>query len=168
MSGPSAVPKKAGSINLLNIKEGTILDSFCGIGGILIEGIDMGFNMIGNDISWNDLRSSQKNIYYYFPKANFHLTLAETEKKFLKKESIDGIVTDIPYGKSCRKEGEDLYEKFVDNSYYFLKPGKRMIVICATFTDFEKYATKNFKLVKEIYQYINKSLIRKILVLEKS
>lgn len=156
-----------GCINLLNSDKGLLLDPFCGIGGVLLEGYDMGFEVIGNDISWNDLKYTQQNFDYFFPEAKYYLTLAETEKMFIKENSIDGIVTDIPYGKSCRMEGDSLYKKFVENSHKMLKKKGRMVVVYATFIDFKEIAKERFNVVEEIEEYINKSMVRKILVLEK-
>jgi tRNA G10 N-methylase Trm11 len=58
------------SINLLGIKSGKILDPFCGIGGILLEAYDMKFEVIGNDISWNDLKYFKENFDYFYPDSN--------------------------------------------------------------------------------------------------
>jgi putative methyltransferase (TIGR01177 family) len=155
------------SINLLNIKKGIVLDPFCGIGGILLEAKDMGFQIIGNDISWNDLKYFKKNLSYFFPKAKAHLILTDASKQFLKENSIDGIVSDIPYGKSSRLKGNDLYEKFLKSSQKYLKKGKRIIIIYANFVEFKELALKYFKEIDEIEEYINKSLTRYILILEK-
>lgn len=154
------------SINLLSIKEGSLLDPFCGIGGILLEGYDMGFNVIGNDISWNDLKYFKKNFEHFYPNSNVSRILADCRSNFLKENSIDGIVTDIPYGKSSRKLGIGLYEDFLKLSKKALKPGSKLVVIYANFVEFKEIALKYFIEVKEIDQYINRSMTRHILILE--
>lgn len=154
------------SLNLLDLKKGVILDPFCGIGGILLEAHDMGFTVIGNDISWNDLRDMKKNFEYYFPKGTFYRTLADSKTQFLKKNTIDGIVTDIPYGKCSRRLGIDLYEKFLISAKEYLKPNAKMIVIYANFVEFKDIALKYFKEVDEIDEYINKGMTRHILILK--
>jgi tRNA G10 N-methylase Trm11 len=162
-------------INMLNVKKGdTILDPFAGIGGILLEGFDMNLNVIANDINWNDLNDLYVNFEYFFKdKLNDNAesflirTLCDASKKFIQNNSIDGIITDIPYGKSSRIVGTKLYEDFLKNSYDYLKPKKRLVVVYANFIEFEKIALKYFKKLKKIDQYINKSLTRHILVLEK-
>jgi putative methyltransferase (TIGR01177 family) len=155
------------AVNYLGIKEGVVLDPFAGIGGTLLEAIDMGFEIIANDISWNDLQYMKKNVEHYFPKTKYRQTLCDAREKFLKDVSIDGIVTDIPYGRCCRKLGDDLYEKFLENAKSYLKKGKRLVVIYANFVEFKDLALKYFKLVKEVDHYINRSMTRHILVLEK-
>jgi len=155
------------SINLLKLKtNSTILDPFCGIGGILLEGYDMGFKIIGNDISWNDLKYMKKNFDHYFPNSNYVRILADSQTQFLKENSIDGIVTDIPYGKCSRKLGENLYENFLKSAKKYLKPNKRLIIIYANFVEFKQIAKKYFTELKEIDEYINKSMTRHILILE--
>lgn len=155
------------TINFLNLKKGTILDPFCGIGGILLEAADMGFNIIGNDISWNDIKNTQKNFKHYFPKKSILTTIADSQTQFLKSNSIDGIVCDIPYGKSSRKQGTNLYENFLKSAQKYLKTGKRIVIIYANFLQFKNLALKHFKKITEIEEYINKSMTRHILVLEK-
>ncbi len=154
------------AVNLLNLKEGTVLDPFCGIGGILLEAVDMNFKVIGNDISWNDLKYFKQNFDHYYPKAKYKRILADSSKPFLKDNSVDGIVSDIPYGRCSRKLGEDLYENFLKNAKNYLKPGKRMVIIYANFVEFKDLALKYFDKVVEIDEFINRSMTRHILVLE--
>lgn len=154
------------SINLLELKQGKILDPFCGLGGILLEAYDMNFKIIGNDISWNDLKYFKENFNYFYPNANYVRILADSKTQFLKENTVDGIVTDIPYGKSSRKLGIDLYENFLISAKKYLKPNSKMIVIFANFVGFREIALKYFKEIKQIDQYINKSMTRHILILE--
>ncbi|MFW6286209.1 MAG: methyltransferase [Nanoarchaeota archaeon] len=156
------------AINLLQIKKGLVLDPFCGIGGILLEAYDMNFQIVGNDISWNDLKYFQQNFNYFFKNKISPIILSDSTKQFLKENTIDGIVTDIPYGKCSRKLGKDLYENFLKNAAIYLKPNKRIIIIYANFVEFKDIAKKYFNEILEIEEYINKSMTRKILVLENS
>lgn len=154
------------AINYLGIKQGVIVDPFCGIGGILLEAYEMGFECYGNDISWNDLQDLKTNFTYYFPDYKIHLSICDAREQFLQKNSIDGIVTDIPYGKSSRRLGFDLYRQFLYNASIMLKPNHRLVVVFANFIEFRDIATEYFHCVREVNQYINKSLTRHILVLE--
>jgi putative methyltransferase (TIGR01177 family) len=155
-----------GSINLLGLKEGIVLDPFCGIGGILLEAYDMNFEIIGNDISWNDLKYFKENFKYFYPDAKYTRILADSKTQFLKDNTIDGIVTDIPYGRASRKLGTDLYENFLISSKKYLKKDALMIIIYANFVEFKELALKYFKEEYEINQFINKSMTRHILVLK--
>lgn len=154
--------------NLLNLKpESVVLDPFCGIGGILLEAYDLGFEVMGNDISFNDLELLRKNFKHYFPKAQYSLTCKDSSLPIFAPNSIDGIVSDIPYGKCSRKLGIDLYDNFLQQAKSYLRPGSRMVIIYANFVEFKDLALTYFKEVQEIDQYINKSMTRHILVLEK-
>lgn len=154
------------AVNLLKLKSGIVLDPFCGIGGILLEAYDMNFQIIGNDISWNDLQYTKTNFNYYFPDAKYQLSLADSKTQFLKKNTIDGIVSDIPYGKCSRKLGDDLYENFLISAREYLKKDGRMVLIYANFNEIKTLAKKYFLIIDEIDEYINKSMTRHILILE--
>jgi len=157
------------SINLLNISSGRMLDPFCGIGGILLEASQMNFEVIGNDISWNDLGYLKENFKFFFPEKQLPLlTLSDSRTRIFDENSIDGLVTDIPYGRACRKLGVDLYENFLINAKIYLKPNARMVVIFADFVEFKEIALKYFIEVRQINQYINKSMTSHILVFENS
>ena len=153
-------------INYLGLRRGKILDPFCGIGGILLEAYDMGFEIYGNDISWNDIQYLKKNFAHYFPQANPHLSICDAREQFLQDNSVEGVITDIPYGRSSRRLGLDLYEKFLINTSAMLKENGRLVVIYANFVEFRDIALNHFEEIKQIDQYINKSMTRHILVLK--
>lgn len=155
-----------GAINLLELEKGVVLDPFCGIGGILLEAYDMSFDVVGNDISWRDLQHMKTNFRFYYPDANPVRILADCGTLFLREDRIDGIVTDIPYGKASKRLGLGLYESFLKNAKRALKPGRRLIVIYANFIEFKNIALKYFDEVEEIEHYINRSMTRYILILE--
>ncbi|MCH8519597.1 MAG: methyltransferase domain-containing protein [Nanoarchaeota archaeon] len=153
-------------INLLDVKSGDIvLDPFCGIGGILLEGIDMNLEMIGNDINKSDLEHTKTNCTHFNLKEPT-LYNADSKTQFLEENSVDGIVSDIPYGKSSRKLGVELYEGFLQSAQKMLKPNKKMVIIYGCFTNFKPLALKYFEEITEIEQYMNSSLTRYILVLK--
>ncbi len=158
-----------GASNLLNLKErAVVLDPFAGIGGILLEAYDLGYEVIGNDISWKDLNYLKQNFKHYFPDAQITLTCSDSRQRIFAQNSIDGIVSDIPYGRACRRLGVDLYDKFLQNAKFYLKENSRIVLIYANFVEFKEIALKYFNEVVEINQYINKSMTRHILVLENS
>jgi len=155
------------AVNLLGIKKGIVLDPFCGIGGTLLEAEDMNLISVGSDLSWRDLLHLKTNWKFFYPKTKPNLIISDATTQIFKQESIDGIVTDIPYGKSSSKKGDRLYEEFLRNSHIYLKKGKRLVVIYANFVDFRSLTKKYFKEIAHIEQYINKSMTRYIIVLEK-
>lgn len=153
-------------INLLDVTSGDIvLDPFCGIGGILLEGLDMNLEMIGNDINEKDLEHTKTNCNHFNLKEPT-LYNCDSKMQFLEENFVDGIVSDIPYGKSSRKLGEELYEGFLQSAQKMLKPNKKMVIIYGCFTNFKPLALKYFEEEVEIEQYMNSSLTRYILVLK--
>lgn len=155
-------------INLLELKENEIvLDPFCGIGGILLEGADMKLRCIGNDINFNDLEHLKTN-FEHFRLSLPNLHCKDAQEQLLKEDSADGIISDIPYGKCSRRLGDDLYEKFLQSAQKMLKKDKKMVIIHANFTEFKPIALKYFEEIIEIEEYINKSMTRYILVLKNS
>ena len=155
-------------INLLQLQENeTLLDPFCGIGGILLEGANMKLSTIANDINAQDIRHLKTNFKYFkFPLPQLFQEDAQTQ--FLEKNSVMGIISDIPYGKSSRKCGTKLYENFLKNATNILQKNRRMVIIYANFTHFKELALQYFEEVFEIEEYINKSMTRYILVLKNS
>ena len=109
-------------VNLLGIKNGTILDPFCGIGTILQEAALMGFDIRGVDIDQTCIKSAKKNLEWL--KKEYNVEINGIDKKIIcgnsrqlskhfPKESIDGIVTE-PYlgpplkGHPTKRQADDI------------------------------------------------------------
>ncbi len=151
-------------LNFLCLKEGKIiLDSFCGYGGILLEAESLGLKNIGIDISWKDLIGCKKNFQYFFNK-NPNLIVSDTNYKIFKNNSIDGIATDIPYGKSTKVVGNKLYVNFLKNSYEVLKPNSKIVIIYSNYFDIKELFSNYFKIENILEEYINKSMTRYIII----
>jgi len=81
--------------------------------------------------------------------------------------SVDAVVTDLPYGQSvCIKADSmtGLYEDSLREIRRVLKPKKRAVVV--THLDIARIAEKEFKIVQFHSQRVHKSLTRRIMVLE--
>ncbi|GAF89568.1 unnamed protein product, partial [marine sediment metagenome] len=101
-------------VNLARVKPGdTLLDPFCGTGGILIEAAMMEMKVKGIDWDERAVEGCQENLHFY------HLTGKIRQGDALKlklREEVDAIVTDPPYGRSSlltEKNLEKLYENFL-------------------------------------------------------
>jgi len=64
---PSTLPAKLARamVNLTGIKKGTLLDPFCGTGGILIEAGLMNLKPVGFDIEYPMINKARKNMKQY-------------------------------------------------------------------------------------------------------
>ena len=181
---PTALnPKLARAIiNLAGAKK-SIMDPFCGAGGILIEAGLIGLKPIGYDLYKIMVEKSEKNLKHYKIK-NYKLVNQDALKI---KGKYDYIITDVPYGLNSaiwkkvgkenkkiplkqddRKKGiknlEGFYLEFLKNLKKIMKI--KAVVIFPNYVDYKKLVKKaNLKIEKEFSQYIHKSLTRKILVL---
>ena len=161
----SLLPKLARAlVNLSKVKENqTLLDPFCGTGGVLIEACLMKINSIGQDINEEMLVLAERNLKQLNVK-NYTVKQGNATSKL---PACDVIVTDPPYGKSTSLYGEkrtNLYNQFLKNAYKTLKPDCYCVIMMPHNV---KVNLNKFKKESEILHYVNKSLTRKILVLKK-
>ncbi len=149
-------------VNLSRIKKDqTLLDPFCGTGGILIEAGLIGCKLKGNDIDEKMIELTKKNLEQYKLKAKL------TQKDALGiKDKVDAIVTDLPYGKGSYHniKLEKLYANFFEKAHELLKPGKYLVAVFPKKTR----PKKGFKIIKEIKSYVHASLTRHIIIAKKS
>ncbi|MDR1404217.1 MAG: methyltransferase domain-containing protein [Candidatus Methanoplasma sp.] len=94
-------------INLTGAKRGdTILDPFCGTGGLVIEAAEMGMKTIASDFDEEMVLGCRENMDFY------GLDLCDYETIDIKDiperfSDIDIVVTDPPYGRSTKTGGEN-------------------------------------------------------------
>lgn len=164
---PSSMqPKLARAlVNLSRVKkDGTLLDPFCGTGGIMIEAGLIGIKNIGLDLNEEMIALADRNLKEYKIK-NYKLIKGDATKKLIK---CDAIVTDLPYGKSSSLLGANqkkLYESFIKNAFASLAKGKYLVMMIPKTINVNIF---KFNKEAEILHYVNKSLTRKILVLRKN
>ena len=124
-------------INLSGVKEGVLLDPFCGIGGILQEAVLMGYDIMGSDISQEVVKMAVKNLEWVCKEYGImckdikrKLRVCDAKKLSLcyKKGEIDAIVTEPYLGKPLKKRPDrkkarkiiahlqPLYESFIKES----------------------------------------------------
>ncbi len=153
-------------INLIGIRSGTVVDAFCGSGGILLEAGLMGLQIKGFDIDPLMLQKARTNLSHYGLK---HFVLEKADATQLQKP-VDYFVSDLPYGLNTKQTDLDtLYHSFISRLRPFLR--KRAVLI---FPRFRKknfnysriLKKKGFTVVHSFEQYIHKSLSKKIFVIE--
>jgi|TARA_B110001454_G_scaffold62833_1_gene61091 tRNA (guanine10-N2)-dimethyltransferase len=144
-------------INLIGIKQGeTVCDPFCGTGTTLLEAESMGINAIGLDFDKKMYEIAKENLKVNRYKSKiFNLDFQEMVKI---SEKFDGIVTDLPYGKSSKtsEKPEEILKRFIS-----IIPKKKKIAIM-----YKKELGNNLKLkgLKKYEIYRHKSLTRTILI----
>jgi len=144
-------------INLLGIKEGeTICDPFCGTGTTLLEAESMGIHAIGLDFDEKMCKISKENLKVNGYKSKvFNSDYHELSKI---SDKIDGIVTDLPYGKSSKtsEKPEEILKKF----FSILPKRKRGAIMYKKELD----SKLRLKGIKKYEIYRHKSLTRRILI----
>lgn len=156
-------------VNLSCISKGeTLLDPFCGTGGILIESGLMGVTPVGSDIEEKMVKGCKRNLEYYKIK-NYNIYNCDIGEIKKKISNVDAIVTDMPYGKSATTKGEEinkLYGRAFESMNDILKHGKRAVVGLSN-EELIKLGEKYFSLVEVHKIKAHKSLTRYFVVYEK-
>jgi len=156
-------------VNLASIKKDeTLLDPFCGTGGILIEAGLIGARVIGSDIEEKMIDGCKKTLDFYKIK-NYELFCSDVGEINKYVSDVDAVVTDLPYGKSTTTKGEDLkglYNRAFENISKVLKENG-MAVVGLSNKDMIPIGEKYFSLIKKHEVIVHRSLIRYFVVYEK-
>ncbi len=159
---PSSLPPKLARacVNLLGIGHGTVLDPFCGTGGILIEAGLMGFRAVGFDIDKKMIMASEKNLDRY----NIQKYGLFRKDALSLSSRYRYIVTDLPYGRNTRDIKKGLYSGFLA---CIKRAGiRRAVVIFPGSADHALLVSKaGLKQVEEFSHYVHKGMTKKITVI---
>ncbi len=111
-------------------KQETLLDPFCGTGGILVEAGYVGAKVIGSDIEQKMVGGCKQTLAFYnIPAENIFCTDVSTIAERMR--NVDAIVTDLPYGKATTTKGEPitkLYDRAFEHFSTVLKTKGRAVV----------------------------------------
>jgi tRNA (guanine10-N2)-dimethyltransferase len=155
-------------VNLAEVKKSdTVLDPFCGTGGILIEAGLIGCKLIGSDANSKIISGAKKNI----KDIGLDATLICSDISDVNKhvESVDAVVTDPPYGRAASTCGEtlqSLYTRMFPIIRKVLKSNGYLVIILPG----EKFVRlgKNYMTLSAVYrQKVHKSLTRHICVFKR-
>lgn len=165
-------PKIARSlVNISQINEkSTVLDPFCGTGGILLEAGLMNIKVIGSDISEDMVTGTRRNLseYNIDPVDIIHCDIGEIPT-FLSSP-VDAVVTDFPYGKSTSLQGEslkELYTRSFTSIKQVLKPKGRAVIGSAV-EQIDTYVNSGLNHVITYPLRVHRSLTRYFHVFEKA
>ncbi|MBR7123962.1 MAG: methyltransferase [Candidatus Methanomethylophilaceae archaeon] len=133
-------------INLTGAHRGdTILDPFCGTGGLAIEAGFMGMKPIISDFDENMIIGTQENMEYYGLELEDFATIdiSDVPDTF---GQVDAIATDPPYGRSTHTGGEpidSIYRRAMDAFAEVLRPGGAAGVVLPHTIDSEGLALES-------------------------
>lgn len=156
-------------VNLSSIiRDETLLDPFCGTGGIILEASLIGAKVIGSDIEDKMIEGCKKNLDFYDIK-DYKLHCADIGEINKYISEVDAVVTDLPYGKSTTTRGEDinqLYARSFENISKLLKKrGKAVIGIQNK--DFIFLGKKYLSLIGKYDFRVHSSLTRYFAIFQK-
>lgn len=147
--------------------EELLLDPFCGTGGILIEAGLMGIKAVGSDVQSMMVYGTHMNVEYYG--LDCALLIQDARTLGLADESVDAVVTDLPYGRSSRIQAQSqaqLRSEALAEIYRVLKNDKRAVII--SYTPIETDVKEaGFSIDERHTQYVHKSLTRTMVVAKK-
>lgn len=163
-------------VNLSGVKaKDVLLDPFCGTGGILIEAGMMDVSLIGIDVQKKMVRGATRNLEFYH--LNSDLIVGDASKIALRDNSVDTVVTDLPYGRSSLVSSsfadssalfpERLYLNALDELHRVLKSRGRMVIVFSSQSLQTLFHRCNFRVLEKHKYRVHKSLDRYITVLEK-
>ncbi|MCK4475907.1 MAG: methyltransferase domain-containing protein [Methanophagales archaeon] len=166
-------------VNLSRIKEKELfLDPFCGTGGILIEAGMIGATLVGIDVQEKMVRGAEENLGIYG--LNGDLIVGDASKMALRDNSVDAVVTDMPYGRSSLISGsgyfiaeshslflERLYQNALNEIHRVLKNKGKAVIVSNSPSLYSLSREHNFHALENHKYRVHKSLNRYIAVLEK-
>lgn len=159
-------------INLSGIKPGEwLLDPFCGTGGGLLEAARLGINSVGVEIDRRMIWGSKKNLASDCEtRDKTYLVFGDATKLPFKKRFFSAIVTDPPYGTAASTQGLDLSDlllDFIKEVSLLVKSQSRVVFAIPAEINIEDKAKQILKANYRIfYQYVHRSLTRKIIVFQ--
>lgn len=156
-------------VNLARTPEdGSFLDPFCGIGGILIEAGLVGADVKGVDINPELIEGARKNL------EGENITnhdLEEGDARELSGERVEAIATDPPYGRQASTGGSELgklYRQTLPELADVLKTGKFLCITAPERIDLEEISEDLPLTLKEKHkQRVHGSLTRNIYIFMK-
>ncbi|MEM3607942.1 MAG: TRM11 family methyltransferase [Candidatus Bathyarchaeia archaeon] len=157
-------------VNLSRAKRGrTLLDPFCGVGGILLEAASIGCRTVGCDVSPRMVLSSIINMEYYGYEP-LGVLLADAAR--LPILEVDAIATDPPYGTaaSTLKRGiQRILRDFLPEAARTLPPGGHAAVAAPKGAGLPEAAEDSGFEIREIHEvHIHRRLTREIASLRRS
>lgn len=138
-----------------------ILDPFCGTGGTLIEASLIGCLATGTDADPDMIAGSRINL------TGAMTGTADARYLPFPDESIDHVISDLPYGQSVTIIGDglfDLYQQALSEIKRVVKKGNKSVLV--THQDIRHLAEQHCEITGYYEQRVHKSLTRRILVIK--
>ena len=121
-------------VNISQIRrDQVLLDPFCGTGGIILEAGLLGIQVIGGDVE-EQMITGCKETLEHFMVDQYQVFCGDVSEVKNHVSQVDGVVTDLPYGKSTTTKGEhvsDLFQRSLKVFSEIVRSGGRVVVGCS-------------------------------------
>ncbi|MCG7844536.1 MAG: methyltransferase domain-containing protein [Methanomassiliicoccales archaeon] len=144
-------------VNLTEARRGdTVLDPFCGTGGIVLEAALLGLKAIGSDIDPEMVEGCRQNLQHFGTSAKVEVSdIGDIGQNFGK---VKAVATDPPYGRAASTKKEEingLYERGLKAMTEVVIPRGRLGVVLP-----REIAAPGLELVQMHQQRVHRSLTR--------
>jgi tRNA (guanine10-N2)-dimethyltransferase len=143
---------------------GTLVDPFCGTGGIVLEASRMGLHPVGSDMRRTMVTGARRSLHALGENAVF--LIADAGRGPWRGGRLDGIATDPPYGRASSTCGEqvlDLYDRAFAEFAEALQRGRFAAVVLPSESAVEVGA-RHLELVERHALRVHRSLTRNFCV----
>ncbi len=135
----------------------TILDPFCGSGGLLLEGALAGRAMTGTDLDPTQVARAEENLDYYGVGAT--LTVADATRCDALGR-FDAVVTDLPLGKNAKlADAERTFAAFFAAA---ARTTTRLVVACDASFNLERAFRDSWREEARFDWYLHKGMVKRI------
>ena len=148
-------------VNRTGIQKGTLIDPFCGAGGILLEAGLMGLSCKGFDIEQSMINRARANLLEWKIKA-----VLERKDALTISRPMRFVASDLPYGRATKaRDINGLYQGFLRVLERHLT--ERAVIGYPDFVDLISMVDlKKLRIAGNYEYYLHKSLTKKIIILE--
>jgi len=153
-------------VNFSRVGPGEIfLDPFCGTGSLLLEAHELGARALGADRDLRMVKGAKRNMESY---NQDWLGVIRADVRRTPFTEVDGIATDIPYGRASSTSGSstgEILERLRETAGGLLEEGRRLVVMHPDTIVVE--SRDDFEVEEEHHLYIHRKLTRTISVLRR-
>src|SRR5213592_5148051 len=148
-------------VNLARVPmAGTVLDPFCGTGGVLLEAAAVGLRGVGIDRERSMVMGTRTSLRSSGDAPD--LAIADAGRLPLRRGSVHGIATDPPYGRAASTRGEAidrLYARAFNAFAEVLPRGGHLSIVLPSEKWIER-GSGSFELVEAHALRVHRSLVR--------
>ncbi len=148
-------------VNLAQVPmAGTVLDPFCGTGGVLLEAAELGLRGVGIDQEREMVVGTRKSLRS--AGGALDLAIADAGRLPLRPGMVHGIATDPPYGRAASTRGEPidrLYARAFDAFAEILPRGGHLAIVLPSEKSIQR-GSRSLELVEAHALRVHRSLVR--------